>query len=89
MENKYQEAYEVIGSIIPKGLVIGKIEDLPKHFESFKEVVDRATPTEIIIDCNYHGGTDYSCPYCGNSIMKVFKPDFCQCCGQALEWKSE
>lgn len=39
--NKYQEAYEVIGSIIPKGLLIGKLEDLPKHFESFKELVDR------------------------------------------------
>jgi len=82
--NKYEEAYEVIGSIISKGLVIGKLEDLPKHFESFKEIVDRATPMKVKIT-----GLVKFCPKCNKSVWQSDESNFCFRCGKALDWSKD
>ncbi|MGB7595155.1 MAG: hypothetical protein WBL80_06295, partial [Erysipelotrichaceae bacterium] len=78
--------YEVIGGLIVKGAATGKLEDLPKHFQSIKELVNRSTPMKpILITGDNIVGIVGKCPVC-EKITNA--PNCCSNneCSQALEW---
>jgi hypothetical protein len=61
--------------------VLLDITVLPYQFKILKELVERATPKKVIYENNDSGIGE--CPNCRE---RIFTPDFCPNCGQALDW---
>ena len=89
--NKYQEALNFIEDIGGKEDCYIPCYEMNEVIETFKELVDKNTPKEVITQYE----TDYLgkevifnvCPNCHNEVSD--NKYYCTHCGQKLNWREE
>lgn len=90
--NKYQEAFDRIMNedyYFPNDYYGEDLATaMERDEETLQELIDRATSmrvTDIHVD-------EFYCPNCGSEITHDYDcelPNFCEDCGQALDWNEE
>ena len=91
--NKYKEAllsikFSLGMRVKPKYVY----ESEKENFDILEELVEKATPKKGILKYDDFGDGTLCCPNCKNPIINVwnkrnYKPKYCHCCGQRIDWE--
>lgn len=85
--NKYQEALDFLCD--NSKLTQFNIGQSQWASETLQELVDKATPTEVVGLSLTHDGHVGNCPYCAKFVrVRGEKPNICEC-GQKLIWNKK
>ena len=88
--NKYEDAYSMMMCISLKLSIDGNNEEVVKMNDNLAilgELVDKATPKRVIVSKpdKYEFGT-VECPNCHKSLPPWKRQEYCDVCGQKLQW---
>lgn len=66
-------------------------ENFKESIEVFRELVEKATSKKGVWKYDNFGDGTLCCPNCKKPIVNVwskaeYKPNYCHCCGQSLNW---
>lgn len=94
--NKYQEAYSYIKHYCELDDDFLKWPLAERSMTAFKELVDKATPKKLKNKTDKDGRLLLVCPTCGDVYMKFWSDvetvscrEYCDECGQKLDWSDE
>ena len=102
MMNNYQEAFDVIDTILH--LMCGEkredgyeptMEEMTKAMSDFQELVDKATPNKPNYEAYGYSESElvydtWICPSCRTRYEVDYDSyEYCPNCGQALDWSEE
>ena len=91
--NKYMQALDVLSidtTPIQEDEYLFNIKNAQRYcLNIIQELVDKATPAEVVGLSSTYDGLVGNCPYCANFVIEWSdKPNICEC-GQKLIWKGD